>query len=672
MALPSSVKQQNLHATIMSDINVIKERVANQSNIPVGGRLRFFHTQWKRIGAPKSVMRWLRRGYPLPFQKIQGQAPEITLTERSPPGLITKYARGSDKQCALDLKVKELLAKNAIQEMPPGEKGFFNRVFLRAKSSGGFRLILDVSELNKHLICPTFKMDTTKVVRQAVKVGQWATSIDFSDAYHHVPMRRAHWKYLCFEVGGRRYWYCSLPFGLNTAPRIFTEVLKTLKEWARLLLMLLFHYIDDWLNVASSFQRTWVLTRLFVHKCLDLGLLINLKKSELVPTQRILFLGRVFDFVQGRVFLSPDCRKSVASKIAKTSLFARPPLWLAESLLGVLSSAEKAVPWGRLNLRDLQRCVNQALRRGRTSFRTISMTAQAWQNLAWWSLDQNLTPGQLFRTPPASVEVQSDSSTTGWGFVLNNQTFQGTWSVKERKLHINVLELRVIAIVCRLCPDQIRGRTVRFLLDNSTAVAYVNKQGGTRSLFMLKETRRVLTALIELNVTPVACHIAGALNVLADLASRQGQVITTEWRLSDEVFQWIGVASPWGPPQVELFANSSNRHLKLYLSPCPDAQSIGVDALVAPWPDQVLYAFPPAVILDKVVARLLVEKRRRVLLVAPWLPNAPWFPSLNSLLLQEPSPLPTPPGMLQQPHWAHVHPTPEGMKLHLWLIKTRG
>jgi len=656
----------------MYDMHVIKERVANQNHTPVGGRLRFFHQNWKEIGAPKSVMRWLRRGYPLPFQKVQGQAPVITLMQRSPPGLIASYGRNSEKQRALDAKVKELLAKNAIQEMPPGEKGFFNRVFLRAKRTGGWRLILDISELNKHLVCPTFKMDTIKTVREAIKVGQWATSIDFSDAYHHVPMRRAHWKYLCFEVGGRRFWYCSLPFGLSTAPRVFTEVLKTLKEWARVLLMLLFQYIDDWLNVASSFQKTWLFTRLFVHKCLDLGLLVNLQKSELIPTQRILFLGRTLDFLQGKVFVSPDSRKSIASKISKTQQFARPPLWLAESLLGVLSSAEKAVPWGRLNLRDLQRCVNQAIKRGRTSFRTVTMTPRAWTNLSWWSLDQNLKKGQLFVTPAPSAEVQSDASTTGWGFVLNNQTFQGHWSIKERKLHINVLELRVIETVCRLCPDQIRGRTVRFLLDNSTAVAYLNKQGGTRSQYMLNETRRVLTALVNLEVTPVACHIAGALNVLADLASRQGQVIATEWRLSDEVFRWIGDASPWGGPQTELFANSSNHHLKRYISPCPDERAIGVDALVAPWPDQVLYAFPPAVILDKVVARLLVEKQRRVLLVAPWLPSAPWFPSLNSMLTQEPLQLPTPWNMLRQPHWDHLHPTPMKMKLHLWSVKTPG
>ena len=617
-------------------------------------------------------MRWLRRGYPLPFTKVQGQAPEITLTARSPPGLIANYARGSDKQSALNIKIEELLAKNAIQEMPPGEKGFFNRVFLRAKRTGGWRLILDVSELNKYLVCPTFKMDTTKVVRQAVHAGQWATSIDFSDAYHHVPMRKAHWKYLCFEVGGRRYWYVSLPFGLSTAPRIFTEVVKTLKEWARRMLMLLFQYIDDWLNVASSFQKTWLLTRLFVHKCLDLGLLVNLSKSELIPTQQILFLGRTFDFVQGKVFVSPQSRKSIISKIARTRLFARPPLWLAESLLGLLSSAEKAVPWGRLNLRDLQRCVNTALKRGRTSYRTVTMTALAWENLSWWSLDLNLAPGQLFVTPPPSVAVQSDASTTGWGFVINSQTFKGQWSVKERKLHINLLELRVIEIVCRLCPDQIQGRTVRFLLDNSTAIAYLNKQGGTRSLHMMNETRQVFAALINLDVTPVACHIAGALNVLADLASRQGQVIATEWRLSDAVFQWIGDVSPWGRPQAELFANSSNHHLKQYFSPCPDTESIGVDSLVAEWPNQVLYAFPPAVILDKVIARLLVEKQRRVLLVAPLLPNAPWFPSLYSMLIQEPLQLPTPCNMLRQPHWLHFHPTPATMKLHLWWVKTPG
>ena len=658
---------------MVGELNHIKERVAKQQSIPVGGRLKLFWREWRKAGAPKSTVRWLRKGYPLPFRRPKGQQPEVKLLMRSPKGLLTNYRLGSEKQLALECKINELLAKGAIQEMPKSQPGFFSRVFLRSKRTGGYRLILDVSELNEHLVCQTFKMDTAQVICDAIKIDLWATSVDFSDAYHHIPMRPAHYKYLCFEIGGRRFWFISLPFGLSPAPRVFTTVLRTVKDWARRLLMLIFQYLDDWLNAACSFQKAWQMTVMFVHKCLDLGLLINLDKSELIPVQKILFLGRVFDFTTGRIYVSPDAVKSISSKISTISEFTRPPLWRAESLLGSMSSAEKAVGTGRLNLRAFQACVNKAVKMGRTSFHRVTMTSQAWADLTWWSVRANLTAGQSFAIPLPTVQVQSDASTSGWGITVKGRVFKGQWSVKERRLHINILELRVILIACQVCPHILKNQVVQFLLDNSTAVAHLNHQGGTRSRLMMEETRRVFQGLLSLNITPLAKHIAGELNVIADLASRQQQVINTEWRLSVDAFTWIAGESPWGEPEVDLFANRLNHLLKLYFSPCPDGRAVGIDALNAQWPTRsVLYAFPPAVILERLAKKLLTTKSAKVLLVAPFLPNAPWFPTIRRLAIRPPQPVPISQGLLQQPHWTYYHPDPALMRLHLWLIKTPG
>jgi len=285
----------------------------------------------------------------------------------------------------------------------------------------------------------------------------------------------------------------------------------------------------------------------------------------------------------------------------------------------------------------------------------------------------NLTPGQLFVAPRPTLEVQSDASTSGWGFVIYDKVFQGLWSARERRLHINVLELRVIQIACLTCPLLLKNKVVNFLLDNSTAVAHINRQGGTRSRLMMEETRRVFRELCSLNITAVANHIAGELNVLADLASRQGQVITTEWRLSEDVFRWIGDVSPWGHPEIDMFANKLNHQLNCYISPCPDESALAIDALKVEWPkNRVLYAFPPGTILDRVTAKMLTTPRARVLLIAPFLTNAAWFPSLRSMTIREPLPLPRWPGMLRQPHWNHTHPDPNLMRLHLWLVKTPG
>ena len=39
--------------------------------------------------------------------------------------------------------------------------------------------------------------------------------------------------------------FMVFPFGLNTAPRVFSEVMKILKKWGRRVGIMLFQYLDD-------------------------------------------------------------------------------------------------------------------------------------------------------------------------------------------------------------------------------------------------------------------------------------------------------------------------------------------------------------------------------------------------------------------------------------------
>ena len=64
----------------------------------------------------------------------------------------------------------------------------------------------------------------------------------------------------------------------------------------------LFQYLDDWLNLFRSILQAKRWTNQLVSLCQHLGLLVNLEKSELEPTQVIVFLGEKLDLVQGRAF----------------------------------------------------------------------------------------------------------------------------------------------------------------------------------------------------------------------------------------------------------------------------------------------------------------------------------------------------------------------------------
>ena len=108
------------------------------------------------------------------------------LSLHPPDNLIASY-QDQFKQSVLNEMLTLLVQKQYVTVMSEGEVGFFSRVFLVPKKSGGFRLVIDLSALNEWLAPVTFTMDTLKVVNETVQEGMWATSLDLSDAYHHIP-----------------------------------------------------------------------------------------------------------------------------------------------------------------------------------------------------------------------------------------------------------------------------------------------------------------------------------------------------------------------------------------------------------------------------------------------------------------------------------------------------
>ena len=100
-------------------------------------------------------------------------------------------------------------------------------------------------------------------------------------------------------------------------------------------------------------------------------------------------------------------------------------------------------------------------------------------NLSWWiSLDRKFlsTPIVL---PVPSVTIESDVSNKGWGAVLNGQSRTGgIWSVQEQEHHINYLELLAAFLALQAFGKAWADIVV---LDNMTAVTYINQKGGTAS-----------------------------------------------------------------------------------------------------------------------------------------------------------------------------------------------
>ena len=111
------------------------------------------------------------------------------------------------------------------------------------------------------------------------------------DAYFHVPVIPKHMRYRRFAYDGKANEFQVLPFGLFTAPKVFTRVIGVIEAFLKVQGMDMYQYLDDWLlkkQLRALIKRQRDLTLFKVNK---LGFLVNKGKSQLVPMPHPAFLG---------------------------------------------------------------------------------------------------------------------------------------------------------------------------------------------------------------------------------------------------------------------------------------------------------------------------------------------------------------------------------------------
>ena len=246
--------------------------------------------------------------------------------------------------------------KLAIEEISSlSTPGFYGRIFVVPKASGGWRPVLDLSHLNQFLQRIHFKMETASSIRDSTGRGDWAISLGLSGVYFYLLVHRRDRKWPRFAWRGRVFQFRALPFGLSLALWVFTKVTRELTLLARSKGYV--YDLDDWLILADSRQKCSACSQFLLHLASRLGFVPNLAKSELVPSQSFAFgfLGMHFDTVAWSVrpvFSRLDRHSSTLS-----SLGDRPSASTRDlaSLLGQMESLASLLPLGRLHKRQFQR-----------------------------------------------------------------------------------------------------------------------------------------------------------------------------------------------------------------------------------------------------------------------------------------------------------------------------
>ena len=615
-----------------------------------------FAETWARMTTDQWVLRTIREGYKLEFTEV-------------PQGLnvfhLTPIPADEEQARLLLQELRDLITKRAVFEVEHLPPGFFMSTFFLAPKKGGkWRPILNLRPLNRFIRPTRFRMETLHSILPLLRQGWWATSVDLKDAYLHIPILPEDRRFLSFRLQGRTFCFRTLPFGLSTAPRVFTRVARVFGAYLRRLGIQIFLYLDDWLIVAETREAAARDTTRVVQEARNFGWIINLEKSDLQPSQTPTFLGAVLDFVQARA--RPTQERILAVQEGARVLLGSPlssaRAWLV--FLGYLASLVDLVPWCRYHMRDLQFHLLRYFDPASGDLRLmVPLSSEVIPAIQWWLSETHLTVGVIFRPPKESAILITDASLSGWGATLGAHQVAGFWSGEWLHRHINVLELEAVHRAVLHFAPQLLNRCVLLKTDNTTVVAYLNRQGGTRSRQMWSLTKVLLSWCMNHGVLIKAIHLPGKENTIADSLSRLTDS-PTEWSLPTEVTDAIWAR--FGQPEVDLFASPWNNKLPTFCALTPHARVWQVDAFACDWRDLVAYAFPPMALVSRVLEKVQADECRYVLLVAPLWPGQPWFPTLTRLLCDGPRLLPARQDLLTIPDSGRRHHNPALLHLTVW------
>jgi hypothetical protein len=619
---------------------------------PLHLRVRERVREWELLDADPALLQVIRAGVTLPLQRrpTAPRRPQLTLTAEQ----------------AILKEMKDLVRSGAARPLSAAESArteSWTPCFQVPKRTGGTRLIMDLRLLNKNLTVPKFRADTWKTVESVLSNEslRWAVVIDFTGWFHHLSLAETAGRWVRVSAAGSSFQVVGLPFGLSASPfwaqRLARPVIAHLRAqgWP------IVWYVDDLLITATSPEELSARVVYALNLFLRLGLSVNFKKSVLIPSQVVTYLGMQLDLLQRRVYPAPN-RRAQALAVLRT-LRGR-TVW-SPSLLqaaGILNWMQKGIPavigWPR----TLMKFGAQLRRRHGNRVQAPPPLRHAIHELTEAAKSEITTP--LPRSSPP-WRVETDASTEGWGGILLNPQGSEVWSVQGKFSPLEILE-HITCLETRAAAWTLEG-ALQILPDDSQ-ILLISDCVTTKAVFQRGSTHSHLNHLLHpilercaaRGMTLRAEWRAGVLNDRADMLSRQW-LDCSDFRLSPHLL--FPVLRRWRLRiGVDCFSNRHNCQASVWWSATWSPGTSGTNALAQPWgPNRpnlgTLWMNPPWALLPQVALKLQAERASNVVMVVPVWRQAVWYQSLirlcrrSFLLPQEPLYIDHKGTLLPPPRW---------------------
>ncbi len=298
-----------------------------------------------------------------------------------------------DHAAFLQKEIERLTLSGVLR--PVEYSRWVSRAFLIPKSAGtGWRLIVDLKEINKACHTRKMKMETLRSLRLIAQPGDHWVSFDLKDGFYSLAIAPQDREAFTVNLDGKLLQFCALPMGWSLIPFVFQKLKevftnhlqdpesstsspggqqalgpKALKPWRRrrrrLTRARLLPFVDDFALFDTSFDKTLKLKDYTFVLLTGPGLKINSTKGHFIPILIGEHLGMIIDMKEGQ-FVAPTAKLKQIAELAKTLLCraAAHKRWAnvktLASLAGKAQFLHMAIPVARFFLRELHDVVNAA------------------------------------------------------------------------------------------------------------------------------------------------------------------------------------------------------------------------------------------------------------------------------------------------------------------------
>ena len=368
-------------------------------------------------------------------------------------------------------------------------------------------------------------------------------------------MHNSHKKYLRFIFENKTYQFTCLPFGLSSAPFVFTKILKPAISKLRSLGILLVIYLDDILIFGHNYLECLKNLNLAISLLKKLGFIINYKKSQLIPKQTCTFLGFTYDSSKMEIKLPIEKKKKLIDQLDFFKTREKYKIREFPKLIGTLISCCPAVSYSWLYTKESERLKYLALNQQNENYEGKLIISNEVSTELNWRKNNIIKSYNPIRKQKLDFEIFTDASLSGWGVYCNKESTHGFWTSEEKKYFINYLELLAAYFGLKCYANELYNCQILLRIDNTTAISYLNRMGGVRYKHLNSFTKKVWQWCEKRKIWFFASYIASGKNYKADSQSRRLKS-NTEYELSDN--NYAKIINKFGKPKIDLFASREN------------------------------------------------------------------------------------------------------------------